>query len=253
MRLRLRAALAGVAALALPVAIAGPARAACTTTTKTLTGRIGGEDGRFVDAQLGFDIKDKYGNHLDGHPGSASYGCGGYHGYGISIRVNRSLPATGSTTSGTKDWSVTLPGNTATVHIEVYPRAANDGPVDETRYGHVYRRSVPVPYGQAVNMRMPLVCAAGGSVGGINGWVTKGGVKTKADFVGAWSLAKDNNSFSPIMGWNVGTSYTNGYYLIPNLKTGQLYTVQVFKDGALKQKYNIAIQACTNVYVGASF
>jgi hypothetical protein len=251
--MRLRSALVAMTALAAPLLVAAPARAACVSTTTTLTGRIGGEDGRFVDAQLGFDIKDKYGNHLDGHPGSSAYGCGGYHGYGISIRVNRTVGPTGSTTTGTKDWSVTLPGNTAFVHIEVYPRAAEDGPVDETRYGHAYRRSVPVPYGQAVNIRLPLVCAAGGSVGGINGWVTKNGVRTKADFVGAWSLAKDNNSFSPIMGWNVGTSYANGYAVVGNLKTGQLYTIQIHKDGVIKQKYNVAIKPCQNVYVGASF
>jgi hypothetical protein len=250
---RLRSAFVGLAALALPLAVAAPASAACASATKSLSGVIGGADGRYVDALLGFDIKDRYGNHLDGRSGSSSYGCGGYHGYGTFLRINRTLPATGSTSQGTKTWRVVLPSNTATVHIEVYPYEKEYGGVSEVRYAHALRRSVPVPYGQNVNIRLPLVCGVGGVTGGISGWVTKGGVKTTADFVGAWSLAADNNRFAPILGWNLGHSSTNGYYVIPNLQSGQTYTVQVRKDGVLKQPYNVKVEACKNTYLPFSF
>jgi hypothetical protein len=224
------------------------------TRTITLTGRIAGEDGRAVDALLGFDIKDARGNHLDGREGSSRYGCGGYKGYGRSIRVNRHLPATGSVDRGTKNWSVVLPANTATVHIEVYPRAEGDGGTDESRYGHALRRSVKVPYGQRVNIRLPLVCGVGGTTGTINGWSTdKKGNRIQADRVVAWSLATDSNTLRPIMGWNVGYTKPNGYFAVPNLPPGQTYTVQISRNGVTKQPYNIRVHKCRATHMSASF
>jgi hypothetical protein len=250
---RIRIALTSAALLAAPIALAPSAHASCTTTTKVMTGRIAGEDGRFVDAMLGFDIMDSAGRHLDGRSGSANYGCAGYHGYGQLLRVNRDLPAAGSTTSGTKDWKVVLPGNTAFVHIEVYPRAAGDGGTDESRYGHALRRKVRVPYGQNVNIRLPLVCAAGGKTGAINGWATQNGVRVQADRVAAWSLATDTNTMTPILGWNVGYTRSNGYFAVPNLPSGQTYTVQVSRAGKTLQPYNIRVDACKNTYLAAKF
>jgi hypothetical protein len=252
--MRLRSALVGLAALALPLLVASPARAACTTTTKTLSGTIGGEDGWYVDALLGFDVMDRNGAHLDGRtPGSSSYGCGGFHGYGVFTRINRTLPATGSTTQGTKQWTVTLPGNTAFVHIEVYPYEKEYGGVSEAKYGHSYRRKVPVPYGTAVNIRLPLVCKAGGTTGGISGWVKLNGVKTTADFIGAWTLVADNNRFQPIMGWNMGTSNSTGYYLVPNLPSGQTYIMQAIKNGHVSYPRKTYVAPCKNTYTPIDF
>lgn len=249
--MRLRIAFLALTSVALPVLQASPASAACTSTTKTLTGRLDGEDGRYVDALLGFDIMDRYGRHLDGRTvGSASYGCAGYSGYGQIVWLNTSLPATGATSGGTKTWKVVLPGNTAKVHIEVYPRRPNKGPTDESRYGHSYRRAVPVPYSTTANIRLPLVCGVGGSTGSFQGWVTKGGVRTKPSFIGAWSTATDSNSYSPILGWNVGSTRTDGYYKIPNLKTGQEYTILVTLGGRTQQRYHYTVSKCglKNIY-----
>jgi hypothetical protein len=251
--MRLRLALVGVAALAAPFVFAAPAHAACATTTKTLSGTLGGTDGRYVNALIGFDIVDYAGNHIDGRAGSKNYGCGGFHGYGTFIRFNDTTPPDGSYSVGTKQWKVTLPGNTKYVHIEVYPMSPNYGGVNETRYGHAYRRKVPVPYGTVANIRLPLVCAAGGNLGGISGWVTKNGVKTTANIVGAWSLSPDSNSFQPILGWNTGRSSSTGYYVIPNLMSGQSYTVIVEKDGVTKQPYNVKVNACKNTYLPVAF
>lgn len=248
--MRLRIALVGLASLALPIAVATPARAACASTTKTLTGRLDGEDGRYVDALLGFDIIDRYGHHLDGRPGSSSYGCSGFAGYGQTLWLNTNLAATGATSGGTKTWKVVLPGNTARVDIEVYPRRPNKGSTDESRFGHAYRRDVPVPYSTTANIRLPLVCAVGGSTGSFQGWVTKGGVHTKPDFVGAWSTAADSNSYAPILGWNVGSARSDGYYKIPNLKTGQEYTILVQLAGRTQQRYHYTVSKCglKNIY-----
>ncbi len=253
MRLRLALACLAVPA-ATPVLVAAPAHAtACVTATRTVTGLLGGQDGRYVDALLGFDLKDSSGRHIDARPGSSTFGCAGMHGYGVTVRINSTLPATGSTTTGTKAWSVKVPVNVTSAHIEVYPRAAGYGGTDESRYGHALRRSVPIPYNKTVLIRLPLICSLGGTTGRINGWVSKNGVRVKADRVAAWSLATDNNGANPILGWNIGTAATNGYYQIPNLASGQAYTVQIWKDGVLRQKYGVYVNACRGTYLGAAF
>jgi hypothetical protein len=253
MRLRHALALLSVAA-GTPVLVAAPAHATpCVTATRTVTGMIAGEDHRYVDALLGFDFVDSAGRHVDAKPGSATFGCTGVHGYGVTIRVNGSLPATGSTTSGTKYWSVKVPANVTMAYIEVYPQAAGYGGTNESRYGHALRRKMPIPYNKTVLIRLPLICSVGGHVGWINGYVSKNGVRVKADRVAAWSMATDNNTASPILGWNIGSAATNGYYKIPNLASGQAYTVQIWKDGVLRQKYGVTVNACKGSYLGGSF
>jgi hypothetical protein len=251
--MRLRSLFVALTALAVPIAVATPASASCASATKTLSGTLGGEDGWFVDGLLGFDIMDKYGNHLDGRSGSTRYGCGGFRGYGTFLRINRALPATGSATQGTKAWSVVLPSNTAFVHIEVYPYDTEYSGVSEAKYGHSYRRKVPVPYGTNVNIRLPLVCKAGGTTGGISGWVKKGGVKTTADFIGAWTLVADNNRFAPIMGWNIGASTSTGYFVIPNLPSGQTYILQAQKNGVTTYPRKTYVAPCQNTYTPIDF
>ncbi|HEU0129500.1 MAG TPA: hypothetical protein VFQ85_00735 [Mycobacteriales bacterium] len=251
--MRLRFLLAAAVAAA-PLLVAVPsAHAACTTGTKTVVGSISGQDRRFVDALIGFDVLDSSGRHLGAKYGDSSFGCAGQRGYGLTLRVNGSLPATGSTTSGTKSWKAVLPANATHMWIEVYPQAAGYGGTDESRYGHTMRRKIPVPYGATVNLRLPLICSQGGSTGVINGFVSKGGVRVAADRVAAWSLAPDNNTPSPILGFNVGYAKSNGYYAIPNLPSGQTYTVQITKSGVMKQYYNVRVNSCAGTYLGASF
>ncbi|MDQ1713474.1 MAG: hypothetical protein QOE45_2924 [Frankiaceae bacterium] len=252
--MRISLALAAVPALLAPLVVATPAHAACTTAAKTLTGTIAGADNRFVDAFIGFDVLDKTGRHLGSTKGSAAFGCAGQRGYGATIRVNSTLGPTGSTTTGTKSWSLVLPANATHTYIEVYPQAAGySGGTNETRYGHTMRRKIPVPYGARVNLRLPVVCAQGGKTGWINGWVSKHGVRVAADRVAAWSMAPDNNVPNPILGFNVGYAKSNGYYNIPNLPSGQKYTVQISKSGVMKQFYNIQVNSCKGAYLGASF
>ena len=234
---------------ALPLLPATPAAAApCYTATRTITGTIQGEDGRYVDAQLGFDLVRIVGDtkqHINGLPGSDRYGCAGHHGYGYNLRVNRDVPATGSTTAGTKSWKATIPANVNLVIIEVYPRApGNPSPVDDSRYSGALRWKVPIPYGKAIHIKLPRVCSAGGKTGYIAGKATKNGAPVKLDFVGAWSMATDNNSASPILGFRVGTSSDNGVWKVRNLASGQKYTVVWIENGVTKQRYGLAVAAC---------
>lgn len=254
--MRLRLTLACLVA-ASPLAVASPAEAApCSTATRTITGTLQGEDGRAVDAMLGFDLvrvvgETKY--HIDGREGSANYGCAGYKGYGQVLRVNRDLPATGSTTSGTKTWSVKIPAIVNLLVIEVYPRAAGTGPVDESRYGHALRWKVPIPYGKAINIKLPLVCAKGGKTGWIGGVATKNGARRVMSRVAAWSMAKDNNTATPIQGFKVGYSTSTGSFAIKNIPSGQYYTVRYTLDGVTKQKYNIWVSACKGTTSSIAF
>jgi len=252
--MRFRVVLASFAALVAVPLVAAPAGATvCNSATRTVSGTVSGQDWRYVDVLIGFDFLDSSGRHIDARPGSSTFGCGGVSGYGLTLRVNRSLPATGSTTTGTKNWSVTVPTNVKQAFIEVYPQAANDGGTDESRYGHALRRKVPIPYGQSIYIKMPLVCAQGGRTGKIAGYVTKKGVRVKADRAATWSMAADNNTANPILGWNVGTAQTTGYYYIPNLYPGQYYVVQVRKDGVLIQKANVWVNACKTTPLNIAF
>jgi hypothetical protein len=253
MRLRLTLACL-VASTAAPLLVATPAHATpCVTTTRTITGTISGQDGRYVDAMLGFDLINSAGVHVNAVPGSATFGCTGPSGYGLTLRVNRTLPATGSTTSGTKTWKVVVPTNVKMAYIEVYPRAAGYGGTDESRYGHALRRKLPVPYGKTVVVKLPLICALGGKTGKIHGYVTKHGVRVQADRVVAWSMANDNNVASPILGWNMGAPASNGYYVVPNMPPGQYYTVHFTKDGVTQVKNNVWVNPCKATALGAAF
>jgi len=193
-------------------------------------GTILGEDGRAVSAQLGFDIQDSSGRAISatgcliGTPGCAAPG------YGITIRVNTYLDATGSTNTHAyaTTWSTVLPSNAAYVYLEAYPKGY--GPysaTNETRYGHSYRRKMLVFYMAlgAINVRLPLVCAAGGHTGSIQGVTYVNGVPVQYSRVATWSIAPDNNTPSPILGFTVGTTLKGGGYILPNLPSGQLYQI----------------------------
>lgn len=256
--MRLRYALVSLLAAA-PLVAAAPAGAApCSTATRTITGTIQGEDSRFVNAQISFDLIRVVGDkrlHIDGREGSDNYGCAGYKGYGQVLRVNKDIPATGSTTTGTKYWSVKIPAIVNQVIIEVYPRSAGTpSSVDDSRYSGALRWKVPIPYGRNINIRLPKVCAAGGKTGYIAGRATtKSGAAVKVDFVGAWSLAKDNNSANPIQGFRTGYGTDRGTWKVPNLASGQSYTVVWIENGVRRQKYGYAVSACKGTAGMVSF
>lgn len=243
-----------VAATAAPLLVATPAQAACVTTTRTITGTVSGQDGRYVDALIGLDLINSAGAHINAKPGSSTFGCGGQAGYGLTVRVNSTLGAEGAATGAyTKTWKAVVPTNVTMMYVEVYPQAAGYGGTNEARYGHALRRKVRVPYGHTVTIKLPLICAAGGKTGKIAGYVTKRGVRVKADRVVAWSMAPDNNTANPILGWNMGSATTDGHFLVTHIPPGQYYTVHIHKDGVLQVKNNVWVNACRGTTLNASF
>ena len=244
--MRLRLALAVAASALTPLVVAAPAEAApCVTTTRTITGTLLGQDGRYVGAMLGFSLLDSRGRTIDGRAGSSAFGCPGFYGYGGIVRMNPHTLATGSTTVGTKSWSLKVPTNVTLVWIEVYPRDYGTAvKVDHSRYGNGLRYKVPIPYGKAINIRLPLVCAKGGKTGYIGGFSYKNGVRKPLGYVAAWSQAPDNNSASPVLGFSVGFALSSGYFKIPDLAGGQYYTIQYTMDGVMKQVYKVWVNPC---------
>lgn len=248
---RVLALLASAALAAGLVAVATPASAA----TRTVSGTIYGSDGRAVDAFLGFDLKDSSGRTIDKN-GCLATTCG-LHGYGITLRLNPTVPATGSTdrSAHATAWSVAVPSNTARMFVEVYPFSSGTyGHTDESRYGHSYRRNIPIPYPVRINLRLPLICSQGGTTGAINGRTTVGGVAKQLRRMTTWSLAPDNNGPTPVLGWNIGTTTASGYYLIPNLPSGQRYQVYATApDGRVKRILGVAVSACRTTTVNVAF
>src|SRR5690348_10345971 len=99
--MRLRVTSLVIAASLLPVTVslatAGPASAACTSSFgKYLNGSIAGTDGRYVDAMIGFDLKDSSGNAI------GMDGCRMGGGYARTMKLNSNLSASGATSGGTK-------------------------------------------------------------------------------------------------------------------------------------------------------
>ena len=241
------------ASVAAPFISMPAASAACVGSSRTMNGTTQGADRRYVGSMLGFDAIDKYGRKIDARPGSSSYGCVLSGAYSTTVRVNFDLTYAGSTTTGTYKWSVTLPTNVTHTYIEAYASGERYTGTDQRRYGNSMRRKIPVPYPATIHIALPLVCAAGGTTGAINGYTTLKGVRAKADRVAAWSMGTENNANNPILGWNVGKSADNGYYKIDNLQSGQTYTVRISKNGVTKQFYNVRVDKCRNTYLGAAF
>jgi hypothetical protein len=246
---RVPAVLAGLALIAGVLAVAMPADAA----GRVVSGTIFGADGRAVDAFIGFDLKDSANRTIDKN-GCLATTCG-LHGYGITLRLNGTVPATGGDpTVHTTAWSITVPANAAHAFIEVYPFSPGTyGHTDETRYGHAYRRNLSIPYASRINLRLPLVCSQGGTTGAITGRATVGGSAATLKRVATWSLGADNNRPAPILGWNVGTAST-GTFTLPNLPAGQKYQVLATSpSGVMKRYYDVQVNSCRTTTLNVAF
>lgn len=213
-----------------------------------LSGSVQGEDGRFVSAQIAFDIFDRHGRKID------LGGCVlGREMYGAAVWVNRHKFSGHGSTSGsgsTKSWSAELPSNAHEVWIEAYPRtndpdgtgATKRGDGDSTvRYGKAMRRAVRVPTGQAVHIRFPVRCTAGGRTGSVSGRFVVNGQPARPDWVNAW----DNVADTPhqIMGWGMGKAYHGGYRVEP-LASDRAYAVWAHHNGVTHQRWEQPVGRC---------
>ncbi len=230
-------------AMTVAVAATGLLASACTPatvpTSKVISGTVQGADGNYVDVYLGFDVLDGAGRKID---------LGGGPGYSAVQRINHCVAASGATDATTcpvtgyhvtKNWSLTLPPNAATVYIEVYPKAptitnwltnygANHftgvaaGSTVLSTYGETYRRAIPVPGNmQNIPIVLPVICglpraSTGSLYGHIKDWPS--GV---VGHINTWSQAANT---LPTQGMALGTPIDgNGNYRIDKLQAGQAY------------------------------
>ena len=227
-----------------------------------LRGTVEGEDGRYLWAFIGVEWFDARGNKLPG--ASAS----GYH---CHIRVNENkLSGAGSTTSLrgtlTKNFAVAAPAQAASFWLELYVKTDRPaGQSDQQRYGFAKREKAALgPTGRTIHLRAPLRCGQigddgrPGRTGEAVGKITQGGVPVPPPtgaWVAAWNQGPDSDSY--IMGWNIGSWDADGALRIPNLASGQRYSVWIFRPGHSNiTRWNVWINPCAtsrvDVEIGGS-
>lgn len=221
-------------ALLVPVLMAlGIVGVSCTPPAgwHVVSGFVRGNDGRYVDVMLGFDVLDASGNKINVDRNL------NLTGYSAIQRMNYCLSARGATSTRpgcaghpyTDRWSISVPPNAALVYIEVYPKDPSPSPAilppgymgyvgpypgttDERYYGMSYRRELPVtgPGASNVPIILPQVCSQTGSLGGIVTGLPRG----TTGVVHAWSL-ESNSAY--ILGMGSGEIKANGTYSVPHL------------------------------------
>ncbi len=228
------------------VAAAAPASAACAPNTKTISGTIQGEDGRFVFALIGLDL-------FAGDTPIDNNGCAlNRAGYAFVETVNESLGPDGATSGAglTRAWSVKVPANTTRAFVEVYPRSAFTDPVGQTvktRYGSAMYPNTPAQTG--INLRLPLNCGlSGGGVTGSNGTisanVTRNGQPVTPSSVLVFSLGQLTGV--PIQGWGIGDIRPGGFHT-EALAGNQHYQVLVTQGGTTKRLLWIPLRGCDDL------
>ena len=238
--------LAPLAAVAAPAA---PAQAACATrTTKTLSGTVHGQDGRDVNASVGFDVVDARGRAINADPSAPGYGCAKTGGYSVPqkyfnhfVTYQGAAPGTvmkdGSRT--TRAWRITdLPSNAAAVWIEAYSRGYQGSPCKDSRgnwcfnptdvrkYGYANKIKTPVGT-QGVKVVLPTTCAFGGTAGSIVGkGVDAAGRAVTLKQVYAWT-EHSWNAAPGVHGWGAHKP-TSPTYAVRSLAAGQTYVVWAY-------------------------
>lgn len=252
---RLAAALAAFAVAltsvtALAFSQAAPAAAACASkSTKSVSGTLVGQDHRHLNAQISFDVKDRYGNTIDMNGCKTSA-------YTKTIWMNTNVSGDGApqTSNTAYKWKLSgLPSNAVSTWIEVYTRTNTgkhcptcDGDIDTHRYGWVNRRAVALNHSYA--LVAPLNCGiAGGTGGSIQGSLkSSSGKAVKFDRIYAWSELTPDGS-KKLQGWGIGIQSTTGKYKISNLAAGQSYVVRATYKGHLQVRKHVMVGSCKNV------
>lgn len=224
-----------------------PAQAA----TKSVSGDVLSIDGRAVDVFIGIDLQDSAGHALKAD-GTASTG-----GYAITMRINPSLGAEGSATRTgyATTWHATIPANAVKMYVETYPRNSGTyGTTNDVRYGRALRRFSVGGSLSNVHIRLPLQCAKGGNTGSISGASSIGGVRKQIYRVSAFSIGADNNAAKPILGFNIGTTASNGTFTIPSLAPGTKYRVYAAKTSSGPNKSaDVVVNSCARTALNFAF
>jgi hypothetical protein len=244
---RINAALAVLALIVSTVVlVAAPASAACSPSTKTLSGTIQGEDGRFIHALIGVDL-------FAGGTQINAQGCADPSAaYEYALTVNTQLGPDGATSGGglTKTWSVQVPANATRAFIEVYPRSAFTDPPGKTvktRYGMAMEHDTPV--GTGIDLRLPLNCglAANGAVGrtgAIEANVFRNGNAVTPTSVLVFSLGQVTGV--DLKGMSVGDIRPGGFRA-DALAGDQHYQVLIIQGGSVRRLLWIPLNGCADL------
>jgi hypothetical protein len=245
-------------------------------SSRQFAGDLTGQDGKGVNATIGFNLVNAAGQTID------LGGCVAY-GYSAIVQLNHFVGFAGQTMGSVQHnvkgvaegrvdsrFSVAyLPANATAVWIETYTRAYTGSPCgmncagepDERKYGWTNRRVVPVS--TYVHLTAPTTPAYGGTTGNIqarlensSGQVTDpahcGGTRnTNCVQIYTWS------TFSPeghvVEGWGAGDRYGVGQYrfvsLASGVAAGQPYKIRVTFINGNGAAYR-QIEAYTKVWRG---
>lgn len=270
MRAARRVAGAALAAGALVAGLApavGTASAACaTSTSKSISGTVFGQDGRDVNVSIGFDVVDRHGRALDSDPRSASYGCAKTGGYSVpqsylNHYVGPEGAPQGSTMSDgnrtTRAWRVgSLPSNAVGAYVEVYSRGYTGSPCRDangnpcfnkqalTKYGNSNKHLVPVGTAN-LPIRLPMTCPHGGTAGNIQGrLLDAAGRPVRVKSLYAWTETKWN-AYPFLQGWGIAQFPRDGYYVVPALASKQKYVVWATTlDGRTVKRFGVPVSDC---------
>ena len=273
MRRRLLGPLLASGLLAALVPAATPAQAACASSTgRSISGTVFGQDGLDVNVSLGFDVVDARGRALDTDPGSASYGCAKTGGYSVpQSYLNHFVSPQGAPrgsimkdgTRTRRDWRVgSLPSNAVGAYIEVYHRGYQGSPCRDaagrycfnpqtlTKYGNSNKHLVPVGTAN-LPIRLPMTCAYQGTAGAIKAVVTNAaGQRVALRSLYAWTETKWNAA-PFFQGWGIArpTSST-GVYTVPSLASRQRYVMwATTTGGAVVKRSGVAVGDCATTTV----
>lgn len=255
------------------VAQASTAGAACQPLTQVLHGHFRGSDGKHVNATLAFTVADRSMHEIN------ASGCGqSFDRPAFFVNPNYRLPASGSSTEGSDEWTVRLPANAWHVQIETYPR----GPASSPRYQRTnlafYARSMrrfnlpntsdiqvvlpradTCPTGTGVAERVVRAYRVTWNAAKHRSSIVLDGAVTHADAFSGMPDRNNPNAGSPIQGLSLGSKpQADGTVLLHELasapgRLGQPYTMVIraphFGGKAYSQDYRgrqtFGVTACS--------
>lgn len=270
--------------------VAPAATAACATSTgKSISGTVVGQDGRDVNVSIGFDLVDSAGRAINGgSPGSAGYGCAKTGGYSVAqsylnhfvgplgreqaqrsrrlgplaqaLRTRPDVMRDG--TPYVRTWRLdNVPSNAVGAYLEIYHRGYRGSPCKDsqgnycfnpenhTKYGNANEHIVPIGT-RNLAIRLPMTCAYGGTAGALTGRTVDGnGRSVEVADVVAFTEARWNGA-PALHGWGIATRPGSGRFEVAALASGQTYVLLVTrKDGSQVRRSGIRVDPCTTASV----
>ena len=71
--------------------------------------------------------------------------------------------------------------------------------------------------------------------------------------VSAFSIGADNNAMNPILGFNIGTSSSNGSFKVPSLAPGSKYRLFARTSGGVQKYRDVVVGRCDGTAASIAF